>query len=285
MQNLIFDTATPLDSSWYGMLANLPSTVDAVWFSDLAQVLLQQTELVVAGIPHRLLEIEFYFHGREHQDPFAHCDPLQTTTGLWYFHRDGGGYRGGSFKGVDISFGPADVFGGILLRSMQCPDGSVINGCSLLVDSLLQLTGTEQVAALDQQIQQKPVWDSTSPMFLRYREDLAPQEVFATARVGLTLKRAYQFPSMEAYLMRPYRFLTDPTIKKGKVYTILALLQQNVSLPEIQRLTQSPLRIIQQYQEVWEQGKSLEKLSKFRGQSLSSNDLCSIAGAWQRLFA
>lgn len=266
-------------------LSEVPAVVDVSHFSALADVLLQQMELIIAGVPHRLLEIEFYYHGREHRDPFAHCDPLQKTSGRWYFHRDQGTYRGGSFKGLDISFGPPDVFGGILLRSLEQPDGTVINGCSLLVDSLLNTTRCTYIADLDQQIDQRSVWDETSPLFLRQNLSLNPKDMYKTARVGLTLKRVRQFPDMDMYVMKPYRFLLDPAIKKGKVYTILSMLQDGRDLVEMQRLTQSPLRIIQQYQQAWESGKSLNSLSGFYGQSLSSTALCELHGAWLQRFS
>lgn len=97
---------------------------------------------------YRLTEIEFYLLGKEdiHCDVFAHCDDLQyETSGNWYFHRSGNNsvegykhmtnnekdtkwvcpnpdasYRGGTFKGLDITFAKAQsCFGGILIRSIE----------------------------------------------------------------------------------------------------------------------------------------------------------------------
>jgi hypothetical protein len=79
---------------------------------------------------HRFEEIEFYCHSGIHQDPFAHCNPIQQSFGKWYafvsfnclalhfnswnfffryFHRNGNNYRGGSYKGVDLTFGAENV--------------------------------------------------------------------------------------------------------------------------------------------------------------------------------
>src|SRR3954470_22893409 len=75
------------------------------WFASLADRLLNRCRLTVGGEPHRFVEVEFYYCGEGHPDPFTHRDPLQKECGRWYFHRTRGEYRGGSFKGVDLTFG------------------------------------------------------------------------------------------------------------------------------------------------------------------------------------
>src|SRR5262245_34050451 len=74
-------------------------------FRRMADVLLNKATLRIHDIPHRFTEIEFYFKGGKHQDDFAHCDPIQKRFGVWYFHRTGGEYRSGTYKGLDIAFG------------------------------------------------------------------------------------------------------------------------------------------------------------------------------------
>lgn len=44
---------------------------------------------------HRILELEIYCTCAQHDDPYTHCDPVQYTTGNWYFHKMGKGYKGG----------------------------------------------------------------------------------------------------------------------------------------------------------------------------------------------
>src|SRR4051812_21703267 len=87
----------------------------AEWFARIAEHLLNSSQLVVGGKPHRLTEVEAYYNGEGHADPFAHCDPVQVQCGRWYFHRTHGVYRSGSFKGLDLSFGDGSSHGGILL--------------------------------------------------------------------------------------------------------------------------------------------------------------------------
>ena len=77
--------------------------------------------LVVAGKhEYRILEIEFYqFIEKLHPDTFTHCDDMQRECGKWYFHRSGKSFRGGTYKGLDISFGRGKQgYGGVLLRSI-----------------------------------------------------------------------------------------------------------------------------------------------------------------------
>src|SRR5260370_37571223 len=89
------------------------------WFPRLAEQLLDGSVLMVGNEPHRFVEIEFYYCGEGHGDPFTHRDPLQLESGRWYFHRTGGMYRSGSFKGLDLTFGSGGAHGGVLLPGME----------------------------------------------------------------------------------------------------------------------------------------------------------------------
>jgi hypothetical protein len=42
-------------------------------------------------------------------DPFSHCDAMQQTCAQWYFHKTGGKYRSGTYKGLDVTFGIENV--------------------------------------------------------------------------------------------------------------------------------------------------------------------------------
>src|SRR4051812_13847249 len=98
------------------------------WFATIARRLLCGTRFMVGEEPHRFTEIEFYYYGGPHLDVFTHKDPIQKGNGLWYFHRTRGVYRGGSFKGIDLTFGGPDAFGGILIRGIETSDGTLIDG-------------------------------------------------------------------------------------------------------------------------------------------------------------
>ncbi|RKZ83057.1 MAG: hypothetical protein DRR19_19680 [Candidatus Parabeggiatoa sp. nov. 1] len=249
-------------------------------FPQTAQLLLNSTRFIVLQQSYRLLEIEFYYYSDQHPDPFTHCDPLQKTSDRWYFHRDGGSYRGGSFKGLDISFGPENTFGGILIRTIAADDGTIINGCSLCVDHLLAQTQFQNIAALDEAINERSIWDKSSPLHLEHLSDTepTPRKLIMTPRVGLTLKRMSKNCEMPRYIMRPYRFLTEPAIKKGKVYNILALYNQGNSIDDIKKITNSPLHIIKKYVDAFHHGQSLKNFDSYQGKFLTNTELCSLYG-------
>ncbi|HVK11308.1 MAG TPA: hypothetical protein VM597_21235 [Gemmataceae bacterium] len=214
------------------------------WFAGIADALLNHVRLVVVGEPWRLTEIEFYYRGAGHVDPFAHADPVQVYLGRWYFHRTRGAYRGGSFKGLDLTFGDGEARGGILLRGAEREDGTVIDGPSLFVDALLHSTMTASVRDLDELLGDRLAWDRSSPIYFDpAKADVRP--ILACARVGLSLRAARPGFTGNAYLTRPYRFLTDPRrTRKGKVQMILGLRREGRTADEIVRATGSPVRSV-----------------------------------------
>jgi hypothetical protein len=249
------------------------------WFQRIAEVLLRRTVLDVAGEAHELCEIEFYLHGEGHPDPFTHGQALQRSAGRWYFHKSGESYRGGTYKGLDITFGPPDVFGGILLRSLVMPDGQLINGSSLCVEHLLARTGHGDVASLAAAMGERTVADGDSTLHLRAVPERA-QTIYYTARVGLTLKRVAEHPEMPDYILRPYRALTQPRrIEKGRVQLILALHQAGESADAIAALTGAPKRTVARYIAAYESGRALGSAESMHGRSFNATDLCLLHGA------
>jgi hypothetical protein len=226
-----------------------------------------------------LCEIEFYLHGDDHPDPFTHGQALQRSSGRWYFHKSGESYRGGTYKGLDITFGPPEVFGGILLRSLTTSEGQLINGSSLCVEHLLARTGHGDVASLAAAIGELEVDARESPLCLRAVPERA-QTIYYTSRVGLTLKRVAEHPEMPDYLVRRYRALTQPRrIEKGRVQLILALHQAGESADAIAALTGAPKRTVARYVAEYESGRALESITSLHGRSLNATDLCRLHGA------
>ncbi|HJL15902.1 MAG TPA: hypothetical protein RMH99_09610 [Sandaracinaceae bacterium LLY-WYZ-13_1] len=246
----------------------------------LCETLLDRTALVVAGVPHRLREVEAYYFGARHRDPFAHRDPLQREPGRWYFHRRGGTYRGGSFKGLDLTFGAPGAFGGVLLRTLEPPDGALISGPSLLVDALLEATGAPRVADLHRRA--PDAFDRGAPLHLA---DAPPRgaRILRTARVGLTLKRATGADARTAYLMRPDRFLDAPrAVRKGRVHVVVALHLAGLAPGAIRARTGSPRRSIEGWIAAFEEGRRAGRFEPFLGRDASSRELAFLAGVWHR---
>lgn len=245
-------------------------------FEAIAHKILNQTDLAIAGKNHRIVEIEFYYYNPRHPDPFAHRHPLQLSENRWYFHRQGNNYRGGTFKGIDLTFGDEQTYGGILLRSLEKCDGSLINGSCTCVNYILAQTGYQSVAELDGAIARNSAWNPHTPLFLQ-SADCRSRPVFVTARVGLSLKRARSHPQMPAYLLQPYRYLTAPkTISKGKIYLVLALSLQGMAIEEIHQLTGCPQSTIQRYFQAYQQGSEQADMTPYFGKPLTAKDICQL---------
>jgi hypothetical protein len=262
--------------------ARLTDRTAANWFAGIADHLLNRTRLVIAGISHRLIEIEFYYRGPGHEDPFTHGDPIQSNRGRWYFHKTAGAYRGGSFKGIDVTFGEGPGRGGILFRGMENPDGTIIDGPSLLVDRLLRLCGKTTVAELDEAIGGRFVWDPTSPLYFDEGPNLG-KAILACARVGLSLRRACTGSTMPKFLTRPYRFLTEPTrTAKGKVQMVLGLHRLAQPMDAIRRVTGCPNRAIAGYIAEYGAGLREGQFGDYFGKELSATDICRLHGIADR---
>ena len=120
-------------------------------FFHLSNMLLNSSKLIINNTVCLIREVEIYYNESQkhpsrsytHPDPFVHCDKEQLTNGMWYFHRQNGGkYKGGSFKGLDITIGcnkRTKTYGGVLIRSIQI--GSlVVEGSCNIVNKILHKT-------------------------------------------------------------------------------------------------------------------------------------------------
>jgi hypothetical protein len=252
----------------------------AGWFDEVAQRLLNGTRLLVGGEPHRFTEVEFYYHGGAHLDTFTHRDPIQRSTGRWYFHRTRGVYRGGSFKGFDLTFGGSDAFGGVLIRGIETDEGALVDGPSLCVDHLLKRTEAADVATLDAAIEERPAWDADSPLSIEVAE-LIHRPILRSARVGLSLKRLRQSEGPPRYIMRPYRYLSEPRrIAKGKLHMVLALHAAGEGPEEVREVTGCTRSVLERYVADFEEGRRAADFTPFWGIDLGPRDLCRLHGVW-----
>lgn len=276
-----------------------------------AAALLRRATLHAFGAKCELVELEYYCHSPSHPDPFAHRAAQQARCGFWHLHRQGtGGFRSGSFKGLDFTFGRqgtteadesaatgakprASVFGGMLIRSLKIDEGQVINGPSLCVDYLLERfressssdtssASLPTVAMLHQQIGELQIWDPANPLRLELSAvqpatERFVDEVYATPRVGLTLKRI-GWAAAKPYLLRRYRWLRFPAdVKKGRVQTILAMSADGLSVDEIRQRTGSPTDAIQRH--LTQANMPLESPEELEGETINSQQLCRLWGA------
>jgi hypothetical protein len=254
----------------------------AAWFDQVARRLLCGCRLMVAEVPHRLTEVEFYYYGGSHLDLFAHRDPIQKQLARWYFHRTGGIYRGGSFKGLDLTFAGPAAFGGVLIRGLEQEGGPLVDGPSLSVDHLLRTTGTADVSALDEAIEGRPAWDADNPLRLVWSPELTERDVLKTARVGLSLKKLRKAEAPTRFIMKPYRYLSEPRrIAKGKIHMVLALHAAGVPAAEIREKTNCTKGAVDRYIADYEEGKREASFDPYFGVELGPRELCRLHGLWQ----
>jgi len=123
---------------------------------------------------HRLVEVEFYFTCSKHNDPFTHGDKVQFTTGNWYFHKTGMNYRGGTYKGLDISIGNSSKeYGGVLIRTIEqlatSDRSTIVCGPCKSVDHILEVCSGPTIKDLvDHQMKNNiAVENQSGPLFLQ----------------------------------------------------------------------------------------------------------------------
>ena len=261
-------------------------TAHEPWFDEIARRLLCGCTFLVGSEPHRFTEIEVYYHGGAHLDPFTHRDPIQKYMGLWYFHRTGGIYRGGSFKGLDLTFGGPSSFGGILIRGIEQDDGVLIDGPSLTVDHLLARTEAANVATLDEAIEARPGWDADNPLRLLWRDEMQERFVVKCFRVGLTLKRLKKAEPPARYLMKNYRYLSEPRrIGKGKQHMALGLYASGLTAVEVREKTGCTRGALERYVADFEEGKKETSFDPYFGIELGPKELARLYGLWQVKYA
>lgn len=161
-----------------------------------------------------LCELEIYCD----DDPYTHRAPEQVnTTACWYFHRAGkdgtGKFRGGTFKGLDITCGPKGKAGGILIRAIRI-GGEVIEGPCTVVDRILKITGMESV----KEFTESPNYDSRvehcGMLYLSEREKCGPFVMSVNSRrVGLRLQTSEEHRILK---LRCIRLNALDSIKKDK---------------------------------------------------------------------
>eukprot|EP00808_Paulinella_micropora_P023135 g19022.t1 len=275
-------------------------------FEKMAKGLLTGTVMMINGTAHRLAEIEFYYNGGHHQDPFAHCDPVQQEFGRWYFHRAGTGpkaaYKGGSYKGLDISFGGAEsgngqhrAFGGVLVRSI-CPlsEGKqgLVEGPCKVVEHILHLCKEPDIASLVKHagpdaapsLLPSNVLNSSAdcPLYLAPAKAGMLSSVVVVPpgpRFGLTLKRVR--PGVESYVMRLYRYVSCEPVcfKKGKANLLLGLYASGLQNEEaLAKQTGTPLGTVKKYLSALRKAQAKEPAA-FHGASLGNEQLCQLFGA------
>jgi hypothetical protein len=230
-------------------------------FYDIADTLLNHTILDLNGKIYRLAEVEAYLKDDAHYDTFTHCDEQQLKPGEWYFHKVGKGYKGGSYKGLDVTFSKRGYSGMLIRAILEVATNKYIEGPSLVVDQILRETGASDIEALTKKEDFKWGALEKSLCYLRADEDkkLEIRPIVQSPRVGLVLRT----DNHSKFLMKPYRFMTFPLLcKKGKQHLVLELYYSGKTKEEIVKITAGTNASVTGYIKSFEESKAKPKKAK-----------------------
>ncbi len=175
-------------------------------FVATAQALFAERGLSINGTVYEFAELEFYWHTKEHPDPYVHCHPEQEQYAKWYFHRTTtaatAGYKGGTFKGLDLTLGAKGAYLGILIRSIYHPTTGMISGPCCVVDHILAAYGMDSITTL---VGPSAPLDATvtgsTALRLVSAEHKANESIYVGPRIGLNVTKDI------TYCAKPYRFV------------------------------------------------------------------------------
>lgn len=196
-------------------------------FRPLADQILNSSVLSIADIKYRIIEIEMYLYSEQHPDSYVHRHPDQKYPHHIYFHSMKKtlprSYKGGTFKGMDLTFGSEKEYFGILIRGLlSLETGEAISGPSNVVTHILK------------QLEMKSIQEFTNGDILSFNKKnqkirfksftLEPEKVYSGPRIGLKEEKDPE------YFKKHYRFLTFKHLtKKDKKSLIYMDLQQEDS--------------------------------------------------------
>jgi hypothetical protein len=202
--------------------------------------------LHVGDKKYRICEVEYYFketgntgdmEGTGHSDPYVHCDSEQLQKETFYFHRiNGKGFKEGTYKGMDITFGD-NGYGGLLVRSIQSQDDdNIIEGPCLVVQEIIRRWAQEGITKVvdfyKEYSKKNPdlsIFKPDSGLYVELGEAVDDSKISLSPRVGLKLKR----PGLEEkikYVMKNYRATTVPNkLKKQKTTIRLSAIKDCVA--------------------------------------------------------
>lgn len=201
-------------------------------FTNTARELLTLRGLLINGTVYELAEVEFYLTSKDHSDPYTHQHPEQKLYAKWGFHRASdkadAKYRGGTFKGLDLTLGNENTYYGILIRSIYSKTTGVICGPCKVVNTILE---AYKVASIEEFVSSDTENPSILDAMKNHREFHLvaldkPVEgpIYVGARIGLAPRRAGDDDqrssllnsSAQEWANKPYRFVRRYTEGKFK---------------------------------------------------------------------
>lgn len=216
MENIIEDVNT-----YFLMETKIKDYIKKNQLDELAKYLLFETHIVANDQTYRMLEIELYICNDKHKDIFTHCHREQKNMLTWYFHQMSDkehSYKGGTFKGLDITCGGSiDNYGGILIRAiMNETTDEVIEGPCNVVNELLKQTKCNSIKELVIEKFNNNLSCVEHSLLKVKEKHYDTDDVYVAPRIGLSMK-GDNVDEKQKYVDRNYRYIIfKDRIKKEK---------------------------------------------------------------------
>mmetsp|Transcript_24250 Transcript_24250/g.52789 ORF Transcript_24250/g.52789 Transcript_24250/m.52789 type:complete len:382 (-) Transcript_24250:134-1279(-) len=260
---------------------------------DVGKALLNDWDLVIAGKPHCVCELEVYLHGPSHADPYTHGDDGQRSPAAWYFHKKGKSFKSGTFKGLDLAAGDRSkgTVAGVLLRAIRPlseTDGSpgdVLEGPCVVVDRILELNGKASISdfVAGREPKQLPA-EATEGLSFRPALHPRDEKVWTGPRVGLVLrnaddKKTHSAGMPEDFCAAPYRISSAPRLL-SKFRSGFAAAAHVGGMPQSEIGSLLGLSKVDEYIKATEKGLRDANPARFADKNISKQgDICELFGA------
>lgn len=225
-------------------------------FELFAKYLLNNCVMYIENNKYYLEEIEFYYYSDSHKDSYVHKKQDQKTNQKWYFHQYATGvYKSGTYKGLDLTFGTKNSYGGILIRAIQnAVNGQYIIGPCNVVNYILKQLNIEEVKDLVLMLESTDAFSQLNKFYLKNEKHI-DNLIFKGPRVGLSSK----YPE---HMFLNYRFLKSPNVTlKYKDTLISVLYNEGLQPDEINKMTGISKSTITKAITTFENGKKLNDIS------------------------
>ena len=182
----------------------LKQKLDHNCFKDLAEYLLEEVIIKVKDKKYRICEIEFYYYSDDHLDEYVHKDKDQLENGKIYFHKKGGNYKSGTFKGMDLVLSQGkDNYFGILIRAIyDIDEDNFISGPCNSVNEILNILGYDNVKSYMESRKHKLVDFHGKDDITVCEYELESEDIYVGSRIGLNKDKN------EDFFDKKYRYVT-----------------------------------------------------------------------------
>lgn len=179
-------------------------------FVEISKYLFLNTHIKVANKSFRLAEIEFYVCNDNHKDIFTHCNNQQKEMLTWYFHQMSNkahSYKGGTFKGLDITCGSENGYGGILIRSiLDETSNTIIEGPCKVVNEILGCLKIDSIKLfVTEKLKNNLSCFDNDFLTIEFKK-YSGIDLYVAPRIGLYLK-GNDIDEKKKFIVKDYRYI------------------------------------------------------------------------------